>query len=77
VIVLAVRWYLRFGLSNRAVEQLLDERGIEVDHVTAQPRRDRRHALVHNIRRGHYELASGEPQSLRLASAFSELATAI
>jgi transposase-like protein len=34
VIVLAVRWYLRFGLSFRDVEELLAERGIEVDHVT-------------------------------------------
>jgi transposase-like protein len=34
LIVLAVRWYLRFGLSYRDVEELLAERGIEVDHVT-------------------------------------------
>ena len=34
VIVLAVRWYLRYGLSYRDVEELLAERGIEVDHVT-------------------------------------------
>jgi hypothetical protein len=34
VIVLAVRWYLRFGLSYRDVEELLAERGIDVDHVT-------------------------------------------
>jgi transposase-like protein len=34
VIVLAVRWYLRFGLSYRDVEELLTERGIEVDYVT-------------------------------------------
>jgi IS6 family transposase len=34
VIVLAVRWYLRFGLSLRDVEELLAERGIEVDHVS-------------------------------------------
>ena len=34
VIVLAVRWYLRFGLSYRDVEELLSERGVEVDHVT-------------------------------------------
>jgi DDE domain len=33
VIVLAVRWYLRFGLSYRDVEELLAERGIDVDHV--------------------------------------------
>jgi transposase-like protein len=30
-----VRWYLRFGLSDRDVEELLAERGVEVDHVTA------------------------------------------
>jgi hypothetical protein len=34
VIVLAVRWYLRFDLSYRDVEELLAERSIEVDHVT-------------------------------------------
>src|SRR4051812_48107945 len=34
VILVAVRWYLRFGLSYRDVEELLAERGIEVDHVT-------------------------------------------
>src|SRR5919202_6955863 len=34
VIVLAVRWYLRYGLSYRDVEELLAERGIAVDHVT-------------------------------------------
>jgi IS6 family transposase len=34
VILLAVRWYLRYGLSCRDVEELLAERGINVDHVT-------------------------------------------
>ena len=34
VIVLAVRWYLGFGLSYRDVEELMAERGIDVDHVT-------------------------------------------
>lgn len=34
VIAVAVRWYLRYGLSYRDVEELLCERGIEVDHVT-------------------------------------------
>jgi transposase-like protein len=32
--MIAVRWYLRYGLSYRDVEELLAERGIEVDHVT-------------------------------------------
>jgi IS6 family transposase len=34
VILLAVRWYLRYGPSYRDVEELLAERGIDVDHVT-------------------------------------------
>lgn len=34
VITVAVRWYLRYGLSFRDVEELLAERGIDVDHVT-------------------------------------------
>jgi transposase-like protein len=33
-IVVAVRWYLRYNLSYRDVEELLVERGIEADHVT-------------------------------------------
>ena len=31
---MAVRWYLRYGLSYRDVEELLAERGVTVDHVT-------------------------------------------
>jgi transposase, IS6 family len=34
VILIVVRWYLRYGLSYRDLEELLAERGIEVDHVT-------------------------------------------
>jgi transposase-like protein len=34
VITVAVRWYLRYALSYRDVEELLAERGITVDHVT-------------------------------------------
>lgn len=34
VIVLCVRWYLRFSLSYRDVEELARERGLGVDHVT-------------------------------------------
>jgi transposase-like protein len=59
VIVLAVRWYLRFALSYRDVEELLAERGIDVDHVTvyrwvrrftpilAEAARPCRHAVGH------------------------------
>ena len=34
VITVAVRWYLRYGLSCRDAGELLAERGITVDHVT-------------------------------------------
>jgi transposase-like protein len=34
VIVVAVRWYIRYNLSYRDVEAMLVELGIEVDHVT-------------------------------------------
>jgi IS6 family transposase len=34
VIVVAVRWYLRYGLSYRDVEELLAKRRMEADHVT-------------------------------------------
>lgn len=32
--MLGVRWYLRYGLSYRDLEELLAERGVKVDHVT-------------------------------------------
>ena len=34
VIAVAVRWYLRYGLSYPDVEELLAEHGVTVDHVT-------------------------------------------
>jgi len=33
-ILLAVRWYLRFGLSYPDLEELLAERAIQVDHLS-------------------------------------------
>src|ERR1700686_319518 len=34
LILCSVRWYLRYSLSLRDVEELLAERGLEVDHTT-------------------------------------------
>ena len=34
VIVTCVRWYLRFSLSLRDLEELMAERGLKVDHTT-------------------------------------------
>ncbi|MEV4140921.1 IS6 family transposase [Dactylosporangium sp. NPDC049742] len=35
------------------------------------------HAFMHNLRRGHYELGLDAPRGLRVAAAFTELATAV
>jgi IS6 family transposase len=34
VIPWAVRWYCRYGISYRELEEMLGERGVEVDHTT-------------------------------------------
>ena len=34
IIVLCVRWYLRYSLSYRDVQELMAERGLSVDHTT-------------------------------------------
>jgi putative transposase len=34
VILLCVRWYLAYNLSLRNLEEMMAERGIEVDHAT-------------------------------------------
>jgi transposase, IS6 family len=34
IILCAVRWYLRYSLSYRDVEELLEERGLDADHTT-------------------------------------------
>ena len=58
VIVLAVRWYLRFGLSYRDVEELLavrPMRGLKQDRSARVIIAGL--AFVQNLRRDHYELA--------------------
>ena len=34
IIVLCVRWYLRYSLSYRDLEEMMLERGLSVDHTT-------------------------------------------
>jgi IS6 family transposase len=34
IIILCVRWYLRFGLSFRNLKEIMAERNLTVDHVT-------------------------------------------
>jgi transposase, IS6 family len=47
VIAVAVRWNLSYGLSYRDVEELLDERGVTVDHVSVYRRVPAHHSGVH------------------------------
>jgi len=34
VILMGVRWYVAYPLSTRHVEELMEERGVELDHAT-------------------------------------------
>ena len=34
IILLCVRWYLRYALSYRDLEEMMLERGLHVDHTT-------------------------------------------
>jgi putative transposase len=34
IILMSVRWYVAYPLSYRHVEELMEERGVSVDHAT-------------------------------------------
>jgi transposase, IS6 family len=34
IVLWAVRWYCRYGVSYRDLEQMMGERGVSVDHST-------------------------------------------
>ena len=34
IIIWAIRWYCKYGISYRELEEMLEERGVEVDHST-------------------------------------------
>ena len=48
LILLNVRWYLRYSLSYRDLEEMMLERGVKVDHTTIY----RLGASAHSIRLG-------------------------
>jgi transposase-like protein len=64
VILLAVRWYLRYGLSYRDLESLA-ERGVEVDHVTLYRWGQRFTPLLIEAARPCRHLAGGAGSSTR------------
>ena len=60
LIVQAVSWYLRYPLSYRDIEEMLLERGLEVDHTQAPCERD----LPADLRRGElFGVEIGETHS--------------
>ena len=36
IMLMGVRWYLAYPLGYRHVEELMEERGVPVDHATVQ-----------------------------------------
>ena len=48
VIVLCVRWYLRYSLSYRDLQEMLAQRGLSIDHVTIWLR-GQRHATRRSV----------------------------
>jgi transposase, IS6 family len=34
IILLCIRWYLRYALSYRDLDEMMQERGLQVDHTT-------------------------------------------
>jgi IS6 family transposase len=34
IVLCAIRWYCRYGVSYRDLEQMMSERGVSVDHST-------------------------------------------
>ncbi|CAI6207830.1 Transposase [Escherichia coli] len=37
IILWAVRWYCKYGISYRELQEMLAERGVNVDHSTIYP----------------------------------------
>jgi transposase, IS6 family len=81
--LLPATWHRTDQYANNRIEcdhgrlkaRLRPMRGLKQDRSAAVVLAG--HALVQNLRRGHYELAVEEPASLRVAAAFDELALAI
>jgi transposase-like protein len=85
--LLPAAWHRTDRYGNNHVEadhgrlkaRLRPMRGFKQDHSQDHSARViiAGHAFVQNVRRGHYELATGEPANRRVAVAFDELAVAI
>src|SRR3546814_4274457 len=54
VILWAVRWYCRYPISNRDLEEMLAERGISVDHTTIYRRSEEHTSELQSLLRISY-----------------------
>src|SRR5271154_5160938 len=52
IVLWAVRWYCRYGISYRDLEQMMAERGVSVDHSTIYRWEQRYAPGIENRRRG-------------------------
>ena len=57
VILLCVRWYCRYSLSYRDLEEMLRERGPTVHHVTIFRRAQRYAPEINKRRRPHLKMS--------------------
>jgi hypothetical protein len=76
----AARWfvdetYVRVAARWTYLYKAIDQYGQVIDVLASVISMG--HALVQNIRRGHYELGVDEPMTLRVVAAFDELVLAI
>ena len=46
IILLCVRWYLKYPLSYRNLEEMMAERGLSVSHTTILRWAGRKHSLL-------------------------------
>jgi hypothetical protein len=63
IILMGVRWYLAYPLSYRHVEELLEERGVPIDHATIQRWVVKYMSLSRFAAAAHVGAAHGEPGS--------------
>jgi transposase-like protein len=50
IILICVRWYLRYALSYRDLEEMMRERGLSIDHTTIYRSRTTRRARTGETR---------------------------
>ena len=71
VILLAARWYARYGLSHKDVEGLLAERGTMVDHITIYrrvwPTYENTHAGPRTVHRLKLPTLSGNAREAQIS----------